>query len=119
MEFWEAMKAFREGKYIRKKNWHKDFYWSLKNISETYICFSDFVTLSSDDWELYEEPDQTYSLAEVLKGLRQGKKFVRKGRGSDMALFIAGPEIFPRTKYGVETLTMEDLEANDWIEVIE
>lgn len=115
MKFWEAMKALEEGKKVRASNWEKEV-WIDKDSDQTGLPMI-LNLFALHEWELYEEPEKTYSFMEVVQGLREGRKFVRKGHASDLALFVMGFEIYPRSKFGIQNMRMEDFEATDWIEV--
>lgn len=120
MKFWKAMREMQEnGKKVRCKRWNrpreKDLYWQLGDDCRLPTAFE--WEDAMEEWELYEKPQKTHTFAEVVKGLKEGKKFVREGHASDLALFIMGDGIYPRTKYGIANLTMEELAAEDWIEV--
>jgi hypothetical protein len=110
------MKALEEGKKVRCVDWT-----SLgveKKIFPLFIDLSTNFSISSTDieseWELYEETENLLSWAEVVKGLKKGKKFIRKHwpKGS---LPI---EATFRSSVGHlrEYLNLEDFEAADWIE---
>lgn len=107
MKFYQAMKSLEEGKKVRCKSWSEGIflYDGQSSLYHTPLCYMSEV---HKEWELYEEHQTTYTFAEVVKGLREGKKFVRSGQASDLALFVMGHEIYPRSKYGIQTLKMED-----------
>ena len=121
MKFWEAMKALQEGQKVRHNLMEPRAYLQILENGELLRyrteSYSPLMAYISAEWELYEEPVHMLSFQAVIKGLREGKSFARKGWSSDLALFVMGHEIYPRSKFGIQTLHMEDFEANDWEEV--
>lgn len=67
MKFWEAMKALEEGKKVRCTEWLPALYIDLSFFKENdglnAIECSDF----KGDWELYKEPEPTFSSKDSLK----------------------------------------------------
>lgn len=116
MKFSEAIAALEEGKKIRCKAWG-DEVWVSNNLDWEGDTDTFLMRCSKEEWEIYEETENMLSFAEVVKGLRERKKFVRKGKNDGCTLFVMGHEIYPRTQFGIQTLKMEDFEATDWIEV--
>lgn len=126
MKFWEAMKALEEGEKVRCSRWNPAAYaektrsGGLSFHKADHRCFNiyscnDFI----EEWELYEEPEQTLSFAEVVKGLKEGKEFKRMAwvnKNYFICLLsqspgITGPEGKAWWSYP------EDFEATDWVEV--
>ena len=110
MKFWEAMKLLYAGVPVKRIDLNQPL---RPEDIESSEYEADFTT----EWELYEEPPKTYSFMEIVAGMREGRRFVRKDHASDMALFVIGHEIYPRSQYGIANLKMEDFEATDWVEV--
>lgn len=131
MKCWEAMKALEEGKKVRQKNWHEGMYsfldsvdlWVVDNGSQWPKKKSMMGEAVFSEWELYEEPEQLLSFAEVVNGLKKGKRFRRKN-WEQWAILGCGPtQIIPghlrtENQHGQPCpLWIEDFEANDWVEV--
>lgn len=129
MKFWEAMKALEEGKKVRPRDYPSSYYVYVgpRNNLCVHSPQGDFDKADCplnrvyiDEWELYEEPEKTYTFMEVVKGLREGKSFVRAGRDVPDAISShhkrwPGSYIF--TALEPSHFTLEDLEATDWVEV--
>lgn len=119
MRFHEAMKLLEEGKKVRCKEWVEEYFISSseENLSEGMDIF----WFHEKEWELYEEPKKTYTFAEVVRGLKEGKKFTRKGWG-DVFVKLENHMIFSYTGdacLGIRWFSfIEDLEATDWVEVV-
>ena len=107
MKFWEAMKALEEGNAVRCKAWMSHCFMHLRQAAQNPHMGIILWTDTSEEWELHEEPEKAFSFAEVVKGLKEGKKFRRHG----MAGYL-GREHLPMAQFRVE-----DFEANDWVEV--
>jgi hypothetical protein len=113
MKFWEAMKALDEGKKVRLKKWILDIYldkYAAYSFIFPYDC--------SDEWELYEEPVKTYSFSEIFPFLKEGKQCKRKN--SPSCLFIRDGRLVQeddRVIFHCIYISLEDLEATDWIVV--
>lgn len=121
MKFWEAMRAYEEGKKVRCKEWPLDDYLSKDGNSRTGPFFWREVKA---DWELFEESEQLLSFAEVVKGLREGKRYRRKFWEDRDACILAIQTIHFRGYLKVVNehmqacaLWLEDYEAADWVEV--
>lgn len=113
MKFYEALKALDEGKKVRVKTWHnknayvmQDFPHAIDNEGRPWETAHFFMGESNKqlEWEIYEKPPKPYTFMEVVKGLKEGKRFRRKYWNE--LLFGAPP-----------FLSKEDFEATDWIEV--
>lgn len=114
MRFWEAMKALEEGEAITPKS--HPFPINKESLSKDMECQA--LTYWNDEWELYEEPEKQLTFAEVVKGLKEGKRFKRKGWHSDIYLNARESTtrvILENSSY--HTLVIEDFEATDWVEV--
>lgn len=120
MKFWEAMKALEEGSTIRCTHPNADNYPFHR--SQPIHRWAAIKCLGSLDWEweIYQEPEKLLSFSEVVKGLKEGKKFRRKiwkypyvSLNEDLVT-IYGPYGSSSTK-----LSIVDFEATDWIEVHE
>jgi hypothetical protein len=127
MKFWEAIKALEEGKKIRRTYWPKSEYHYLWSETNRAICETtlpaNIARLNllnswlSDEWELYQDPVQLCTFAEVIKGLREGKSYKRHGWETDCAIRCKHPHCFVTNEKEAENFTLEDFEANDWVEV--
>jgi hypothetical protein len=120
MKFWEAMRELETGKKVRIRGSKPNTYLEKR---DRIFYFGTWSTLSSyidDNWELYEEPVRLLSFAEIVQGLREGKRFRRKD--SNLIIF-AYPDkdgtICIEKSNEAWIASLEDLEANDWIEVKE
>lgn len=109
MKFWEAMKALEEGKKITCLEWagtSGDYIDKERLLANDYAYEGPFSHWQSE-WELYEEPVQTFTFIQVIQGLKEGKGFKRKSwEHPDCVLYNKNRNIF---------LILEDFEANDWI----
>jgi hypothetical protein len=122
MRFWEAQKSLDEGKKIRHKTWENGKWVSLhldnyKPNEPTQNYFA-IVGHFREGWELYEEPNKLISFAEVIKGLKEGKKFRRAIWSSEK--FICMSYIYAHIwhhKGDAAAFSVQDFEAKDWIEV--
>lgn len=118
MKFWEAMKALEEGKKVRCAQWPNNCYDSQSGNNVPYSCYS-LSHWSQESWELYEEPELLLTFAEVVKGLKEGKRF-RRERWVPIAYIVAGswPSRAVLLCEGSPiNLALEDFEACDWVEV--
>lgn len=118
MKFWEAMREMQEnGKNVRCKRWDPQYEWHLgDDINLPDGCDWEDVLY---EWEIYEEPEKTYSFEEVVKGLKDGKMFSRKmwGEHSQIRLHPENRHIEYRNSTDDILFFIEDFEANDWVEV--
>lgn len=118
MKFWEAMKAVQEGKTVRFTQWAQGL---TLNRDDWMVGQFDEREFDSDDWEIYEEPKPTFSFMEVVKGLKQGKKFKRPqwGKGVSFGLISKDRPDVRVTFFGCgnSPLILDDFEATDWEEV--
>lgn len=118
MKFWEAIKALQEGHPVRAKWWHKDNFVTLDTIENCHwfgpIHWRDAV----DDWEVYEEAVQLLSFQEMVKGMKEGKRFARRNWLQKAFVFLSGEAVFFQSEEGdLLAWTIDDFEMNDWIEV--
>jgi len=124
MKFWEAIKEFEEGKRIRCKSWASKDFWAQTdhhNSQRKWMwddCHYRVMRMMEEEWELYEEPVQTYKFWELIPALKEGKKIKRKE--TDVIIFLKNTFLF--WKYdnndalGMRYLfTVEDFEADDWV----
>lgn len=75
MKFWEAMKAADEGKLVRQKSWGPHYFWG----KEWSHVLGDQIILTWcfwEEWELYEGPINGLSSSEMIKGMREGKRYI-------------------------------------------
>lgn len=126
MKFWEAMKLLQEGHIIRRKEWASSYGILLTLLTERIIDTYEKpfpIHFISDDWELYQETEKTYTFTEVVQGLKEGNRYSRKGWIVPGTVFIKESSIriqFSSTHNSENyALTIIDLEAKDWIEVKE
>lgn len=121
MKFWEAMKALEEGHKVHCKDWSFGSFIDRKGddsrIENPYL---EWVPCIDKEWELYDEPEKTYSFEGILHGLKEGKSFRRKCWIGDEAIVYAdraGNIHFLEDGKLPYTWTIRDVEATDWIEV--
>lgn len=122
MRFSEAMKALEEGKKVRIKHWQENCCLCIGSdgtifdqAKDSTFCIEEWLLT---EWELYEEPERTLSFTEMVQGLKEGKRFKRKDWGDwflaySQCTYIEGKGIPPC----FAPFTIENFEANDWIEV--
>lgn len=117
MKFWEAMKALGEGKKVRVKSWpvKRSFIYVNKGhfYGEDGYCRVDDVKFDlidfNEEWEIYEEQEKTYSFWEMLQETSlKGKKFRRKAWINEHNRIL---------KADTYVITLEEIQATDWIEV--
>lgn len=117
MKFWEAMRLLQEGRKVRAVDWEEDVYIANNLLPVTYWSISSRTI--QKEWELYEEPEQLWSFAQVLDLIGLGGKFARKAWGkTDIYLTESkqtGRLFLANNSY--HTLTKEDYLANDWYRV--
>lgn len=122
MKFWEAMKALEEGKTVKKDSWscgahiHKG---CLSPCTQTDVLLS----CVGSEWELYEEPEKPISFAEVVKGLKEGKRFKRT-HWDEVYIYHSAPKrgelmVMDSEDNVGARFVIEDFEATDWVEVKE
>lgn len=81
------------------------FWQALKEVYENNM---------NKEWEIYEEPEKTYTFMEVVKGLREGKKFRRKSSDwpeeMELGLYLIHPSITSEEIFGMtlSEMTIED-----------
>lgn len=119
MKFWEAMKALEEGKKVRMLSWPSTSYISnTENTTGLQGCL-----LISNGWnkiwEIYEEPQKTYTFMEVVKGLKEGKRFRRKDWNNSASFYMVSGELYAYDKDKYIKFGLQEYEADDWIEVQE
>lgn len=121
MKFWEAVREMQLGKKVRRTQWPSSWY--------VYICSGQLLqesgslfrpmgpSLERGDWEIYEEPDKLLSFQEVVKGLKEGKKFRRKEWSNKDYFIFCSPAGIASPAHCAAHLHPEDFEANDWVEI--
>lgn len=120
MKFWEAMKAMEDGKKVTWSGFNNGTYIDKSNIG--FLCLGDFYLkdLIGNEWELYEEPVQMFSFAEVVNGMKQGKKYKRKDWQLKYHFVIQVHDNHFFDQHGDQFyLNISHVEATDWIEVKE
>lgn len=115
MKFHEAMKHLEEGKSVRVKNWPLKDFWSFRQKGNLWVTISDLFVLSYKEWELYEEPKQTLTFAQVVETLKQGKRFRRKNWEKGYEIRSCNGRIMCGLSEWISSV--EDFESTDWIEV--
>ena len=121
MKFWEAMKALEEGKKVVCKSWsYTPFVSENKWPSRFDSAIADAIKHGAFlwEWELYEEPQQTYSFIEILPLLKEGKKF-RKISWESKKYIRCYPEnnIVRWDSGDALLLEIHLITSTDWIEV--
>lgn len=112
MKFSDAMAVLESGKKVRCEKWHPDAF-----ISRERMVFTLDRNDVEDDWELFEEPEQLLSFADVVKGLKEGKKFRRKDWPEGEFIKNFAPCVTSGNRMAGDFLfELEDFEAEDWIE---
>lgn len=117
MKFSEAMAALEQGKKVRCKSWAKQCCMFLGQAEENTHMGLLYWKDAYEDWELYEEPAKMLSFSEVVKGLKEGKKFRRKD-GWILRKITSGYLMWGENEVFLTRFfpSIEDLEALDWIE---
>lgn len=121
MKFWEAMKALEEGKRVRMCQWPKESYIhiNITNYIENEKYDDCSINFTSGEWELYVEPVKTYTFQEIIPFLKEGKK-VNRVKNKTYPIEMDGKYCYFSTRGASAYLfSMEDLEANDWIVVVD
>lgn len=114
MKFWEAMKYVEQGKTVTPSDCE---YPINKEILTQDALDTGWATYWDDEWEIYEESEITYSWMEVVQGLKQGKKYRRKGWSSSIYITSKDEGVYVVNGSGYRWIA--DYEATDWIEVKE
>lgn len=119
MRFSEAIAALEEGKKIRNSEWIKGKWVSQEGADSDETIYYIPLDQMKDDWELYEEPKPTLTFAQVVEGLKQGKKFRRSSWSINRSISTVpvNPHIIISWTHDKETypFSVEDFEATDWI----
>lgn len=116
MKFWEAMKRLQEGNKVRCVRWNEGDYIDSGNF--VAACRVNIDCSMDEEWQLFFDSTKTHSWAEVVQGLKKGKKYQRKDQ-FDNTEYLQQQSgrifVFPG---GLAWLCrVEDFEASDWIEV--
>lgn len=120
MRFSDAMAFLEDGEKIRRKDWGKNSWISRKECAcEGSDCYLYFMRDDNYliEWELYDDTPKL-SFPEVLKGLKEGKKFRRINRKILIVLSQNGQDI-AFSASGSQHLMIEDFEALDWEDVLD
>ncbi len=119
MKFEEAFTILREGRKVKSRDRMFD---SLEDLSEYLNILNKRGILRNFnmEWELYEEPVKTYSFMEMIPLLKEGKKFKRPIWGDyflgySHSFYLQGKNV----PCDASPFNMENIEANDWLEVEE
>ena len=110
MKFWQAMQAYAEGKSVRCDKWEVGDYVNVKT-SNGWLVFQRDV---QSEWEVFEP---LLGFSEVIQGLKEGKKFARKGWDIE-DYFIRGIKLILDNDDDLIGFTVEDFEAKDWYGVL-
>lgn len=119
MKFWEAMRELENGKKVCLRGSEPNTYLEKR---ERIFYFGNWNPLGShfySEWELYEEPERMLSFSEMVAGLKQGKRFIRPNMNHPFCLGMLGNKIVYCDIGVVHGLSLEDIEAADWVEVRE
>lgn len=123
MKFWEAMREMQENnKAVRCKRWYPEShaYLTLSGVV-LYQVMGRLDMFAMEEWEIYQEPEKTYSFMEIVPLLKEGKTFKRKKAHSDYNLYLKLRGLCQGRlfwKCGREALMdISDIEADDWVEV--
>ena len=120
MNFHEAVKAAKDGKKIKRKDWESvfelpDLVLRLVN-ARTGAAFLSFgEDILAEDWEIV--PEQ-YTFIEMIEMLKAGKRMMRNNGIWNNSIHIqpgSGDIVFVETGYPYE-LRRIDIDAKDWIE---
>lgn len=107
MRLSEAIKCLEEGKKVRKTDWINTCYLHLvgKRLMDEEGGYYDlYSNCFYYDWEIYEEPEKTYSFMEAVQLVKEGKTVTRRD--------YVGCKLRESHFY---INKIEDIEANDWI----
>lgn len=123
MKFWEAMICYEHGKKVRCKDWPENrFCHKVKDNTSA----ADRMNLWFDkdkEWEIYEEPQKTYTFMEAVQLMKQGKKMGRKNLDGFLNMYDDEKIWFITTaneesyKIFLRGLKLQDVEATDWVVV--
>lgn len=125
MKFYEALKALEDGAKIRSVNDPSGQYLIkildavlLRSEGKMYDKSSTALgNLILQEWEIYEEPETTYTFMEVVKELREGKKFIRTYWRPDRLNMVLTRTGLVNSFLHPQIMCVEDFEATDWVEV--
>ena len=122
MKFSEAMAALEKGKRVRASIWKKNHYIRMENKQEGSITawcgVPNLLECLGWEWELYEEPEKQLTFAEVVKGLKEWKRFRRKSWPNiDYCIHVTAIGICESYTSKAWFAYPEDFEATDWVEV--
>jgi hypothetical protein len=115
MKFSAAMKLIEEGKSVICPAYGEGHIINLKTLDK-FMAYKEPFSYWREEWQLYEESVRLLSFAEVVKGLREGKKFKRKGWPDWDEIKLHKSGILHETLAEYIPL-IEDFEANDWQEI--
>lgn len=117
MNLIEALELTLEGKKVRKRDWKNgNFILSIfdyglydENYKEYKLSISCYDDLFEDEWEEYieqnKQPREKFTFLEALKAIKNGGRAVRTTHSA----IINSDFIY------LDNLSIEDIEANDWL----
>lgn len=124
MRFSAAMRALEQGERVRATCWEKSQFIdiSMKNHQIGRIGLAVHA-----EWELFQEPQKLLSFSEIVKGLKEGKRFTRKEWEKEQipecpnnhSIHLAPSGWIVNCNGHPLNYCIEDLEATDWIAVKE
>jgi hypothetical protein len=126
MNFIEALRLARQGKYITNKQWSVSvyIYESCGDIFyDSGSKYSFFLPhMLNDDWEIYEErKSKTYNFQEALLALNEGKKIIRLNEYDPDKAFVKEGGVIKVSCYSwtydsdEPVFSYDDILASDWI----
>ena len=119
MKFSDAMKALEEGKEVRCIRWPSKDKCSHGNLYTALVSHEpiDYAL----EWEIYQEPEKTYTFMEVVEGLKDRQKFKRLCWHYANIDYIECIEedirAFSGNYYHLYSLSLSDILSKDWIRV--
>lgn len=128
MKFWEAMREVESGKKTHCPSWDGVIKWHVEKIDgraeilsengRPGIDFSVYLyECMSREWDILQEP--RLSFQDVVKGLKEGKKY-RRGRWNPFreSIRMGASYAYIRNENAEKSgFSVEDFEATDWVEV--
>lgn len=121
MKFWKAMAALEQGKKVKCVWWSKGHY--LVDLPKGCISIGEpgsnpIAIDTTSDWEIADNQYKPqFSFSEVIKGLREGKRFRRPNWEKGAYVHQRGGSLCDENRDIGNFLLMEDFEAVDWEEV--
>ncbi len=120
MKFWEALKELEQGKRICHTHFN-DILKTKEQLSRflANCCPDAILSHLCADWEVVEEPKPTFSFMEIVGLIKKETEFKRPHWQKGKYFFLDEDGYIRLNIYGGKPhhLTIEDIEANDWVEV--